>query len=284
MKAVLAGGALDQVRRLVERVAADGGLRDQLTDEGAIRPLSAAAFLPPVPDPSLVLALGLSYRDHLAEMHVEAPDRPSGFPKAPSSLNAHRAPIVLPRSHPDMVDYEAELAIVIGRPCFDADEEEAAAAIAGYTIANDVSARDWVKAALDPQQTPMQAALSWQRNLAGKQFPGFTPLGPFLVTADSLADAHDLAITTRLNGTTMQAGNTRDLIFPLPRIVSHFSRTCALCPGDIISTGTPAGVGYAHKPPRFLRPGDVVEVTIEGLGSLANPVVAAGGPVESGYC
>jgi len=215
----------------------------------------------------------LAYRTHLQEMGVPLPSEPVAFLKAPSSLCGSREPIRLPADHPEMVDFEGELAFVIGRPCHRVGADEALSYIAGYTVLNDVSARDWVKEALAAEQSRAQAVQTWDKNIRGKQFPTFTPMGPALVTADEIFDPNDLELETRVNGQVMQHANTRDLIFNVQHLLAYFSHWYAFQPGDIVSTGTPAGVGVGRKPPVFLRAGDVVEVRIAGIGALTNPVV-----------
>ncbi len=272
--AILAGGAIEEARRLVDGVEeASDAMREELRAAGALLDAKHARLHAPIPQPSLILSHGLAYGDHLEEMGVEPPDEPTAFLKAPSSVTGPGRPIVLPPEHPFMVDFEGEFSLIIGRPCHNVRPEEAMACVAGYTIANDVSARDWVARALDPDQTPMQAALSWTVNVQGKQFPTFTPMGPVLVTADEIDDPHDLRLTTTVNGEIMQDASTGDLIFPIERIVAHFSQWYSFMPGDVITTGSPSGVGYGRDPRVFLRPGDVVEISVTGIGTLSNPVV-----------
>ena len=174
-----------------------------------------------------------------------------------------------------MVDYEAELSFVFGRTCHNVGVGEAMDYVAGYTIANDVSARNWVGEVMAAQGV-FPAAQAWERNIMGKNFPTFTPCGPVIVTADEIADPHDLDLSLTLNGTVMQATKTDDLIFDLPQIIAYFSQWYRFQPGDIVTTGTPAGVGFGRDPKVFLKPGDTVAVTISGIGTLQNPVVAAG--------
>jgi 2-keto-4-pentenoate hydratase/2-oxohepta-3-ene-1,7-dioic acid hydratase in catechol pathway len=174
-----------------------------------------------------------------------------------------------------MVDWEGEFACVIGKTCHQVTVDEAMDYVAGYTLINDVSARDWVKPFLAANGAPMEVAHRALDNIMGKQYPTFCPIGPCIVTKDELTDPGKLTITTRVNGEVMQHADTADLIFSLAQTISHFSRWYQFLPGDIITTGTPSGVGYAHVPPRFLRPGDVVEVHVEEIGALRNPVVAA---------
>jgi 2-keto-4-pentenoate hydratase/2-oxohepta-3-ene-1,7-dioic acid hydratase in catechol pathway len=219
---------------------------------------------PPVADPEKILCLGLNYREHATEMALDAPSAPTLFPKFRNALTGSGTPIVIPRDA-RQVDYEGELAVVIGRRCRNVPEDRAMDHVAGYMPLNDVSARD------------LQMATSqWT---AGKIPDTFAPCGPVLVLSDEIPDPHALSIETRVNGATRQSASTAQMIFGVAETVGFISRLVTLEAGDIIATGTPAGVGYRREPPVFLEPGDVVEVEIEGLGTLVNPVVGAdGGP------
>ncbi len=277
MKQLLAGGAAlhDEVRAALDELAGlSVDAREDLHRRGVLRRVGEVAFLPPVPDPSMILSVGLNYRRHLAEMKgTPVPVNPSAFLKTPSSLTGSGSPIVIPPQCPDMVDYEAELCFVFGRTCHNVSADEAMDYVAGYTIANDVSARDWI-AEVFAAEGAFPAAQAWERNIMGKNLPTFTPCGPVIVTADEIADPHDLDLSLTLNGETMQATKTDDLIFGLPEIIAYFSRWYRFQPGDIVTTGTPSGVGFGRDPKVFLKPGDVVEVTVSGIGTLSNPVVA----------
>lgn len=222
-------------------------------------PADLAAFLPPV-YPSKIVAIGRNYVDHAIEGGSEPPAAPLIFNKLPNSLNAHNAPIVLHKIS-RQIDYEAELAVVIGRRARRVREREALDYVFGYTMINDVSARDLQFG--DGQ---------WAR---GKGLDGFAPLGPFITTRDEVPDVQALDIEGRLNGEVMQSSNTSKMIFKVAYLVSYISQGITLEPGDVIATGTPDGVGIFRKPPVLLKAGDVYEVTIEGLGTLRNPVVAA---------
>jgi len=223
-------------------------------------------LLPPLPNPQKVICIGLNYRDHARESGATIPDEPVTFCKFPTALRADGDPIELPPVAHE-VDYEAELVVVIGQTARHVSRDAALQYVAGYTCGNDVSARDWQKGKPGGQ---------W---LLGKTFDSFAPLGPHLVTADDVPDPGNLRIRCRLNGQVMQDSNTRELIFSVPELISYVSQVCTLLPGDLIFTGTPAGVGIARKPPVLLGPGDRVEVQIEGIGLLSNPVVAGGGNV-----
>jgi 2-keto-4-pentenoate hydratase/2-oxohepta-3-ene-1,7-dioic acid hydratase in catechol pathway len=222
--------------------------------------LAEVQLLPPVPRPGKIIAGGLNYRDHAAEAGVTAlPKSPIIFAKFSTSISGHGDAIVLPS--PDAnTDYEAELAVVIGKKGKRISTANAYQHVAGYMPLNDVSARAWQFG--DKQ---------WVR---GKSPDTFCPTGPWLTTRDEIADPHALAIRARVNGATMQDSNTSQLIFQIPELIEFISASITLEPGDIIATGTPAGVGVFRKPPIFLQPGDVVEVEIEKLGVLKNPVVA----------
>lgn len=223
---------------------------------------ASARLLAPVPDPQKIICIGLNYRDHAEETGAAIPSEPVLFSKYPSALIGHGEPIILPAVSNE-VDYEAELVVVIGRRGRLIPSETAMEHVGGYAVGHDVSARDW------QLQKP---AKQW---MAGKTFDTFAPVGPELVTADEIADPHKLGVRLRLNGQTMQNSNTEQLIFRIEQVVSYVSAIMTLEPGDLIFTGTPPGVGMARKPPVWLQPGDQVEVEIDGLGVLRNPVRAA---------
>lgn len=215
-------------------------------------------WAPVVPTPRKIVCAGVNYREHIAEMGREVPDYPTLFTKYPESLVGAGDPIQVPPHAADFVDWEAELAVVIGTRVRRADEATAAAAIAGYTVLNDVSMRDW-----------QNRTLQW---LPGKSFENTTPVGPALVTVDEVPTS--ARITTEVDGELLQEGRIDDLVFGPAAIVSYISQVFPLDPGDIVATGTPGGVGHARKPPRYLSPGQVVVTTIEGVGSLRNTVVS----------
>lgn len=225
----------------------------------------ARQLLPPA-DPPNIFAIGRNYRAHVEETGARLPDKPLVFQKATTALTGHEGVIVLPRSAPDEVDFEAELAIVIGRRARHVPPQTALEYVQGYTCANDVSARDC-------QRSDKQ----WAR---AKSFDTFCPLGPWLVTADEL-DPDDLGIRSRLNGRLMQDSRTGQMVFSCRQLISYLSHQFTLLPGTVILTGTPDGVGYARQPPVFLRPGDRIEIEIEGVGTLANDVQQAAA-VEGG--
>lgn len=218
---------------------------------------SAVTYLPPVLNPQKVIALGRNYAAHAAEGGAEPPKYPMLFHKTAGSLLGHGGTIVIPPIS-DKIDYECELAVIIGRRCKQVSEEEALDYVAGYTVANDVSARD-----LQRRTTQFTA---------GKMLDTFGPLGPALVTADEVPDPSQLRIQTRLNGEVMQDSNTRMMIFSVPFTISYISQIATLEVGDVILTGTPEGVGYARTPPIWLKEGDEITIEIEKVGILNNQV------------
>jgi 2-keto-4-pentenoate hydratase/2-oxohepta-3-ene-1,7-dioic acid hydratase in catechol pathway len=218
---------------------------------------------PPVPDPSKIVCVGLNYAAHAAEAGRSAPEAPELFAKFPNSLIGPQARVVAP-AMTDQIDYEAELAVIIGEQCHGVTVDRALDFVAGYAVFNDVSARDL-----------QMASSQWT---AGKAIDTFGPFGPGITPRSEVPDVQSLAIRTWVNGRLLQDGHTSDMLIPVAEIVSYVSSIMTLEPGDVIATGTPAGVGMAQRPVVFLRPGDTVEVEIEGLGRLVNPVV---GPLAS---
>ena len=216
-------------------------------------------------DPAALLCIGLNYRLHAEESGAEIPQRPILFMKAPSSVQNPDDPIEIPRHlASEEVDYEAELAVVIGKPGKNIRKQDALEHVAGYTCANDVSARDW------------QIRYGGGQWCRGKTFDTFCPLGPFLVTPEDIGDPNNLRIRTLIGKETLQDWNTNDMIFNVPALIEFLSGSTTLATGTVILTGTPQGVGFARKPPRFLSPGDIVTVEIEKIGRLTNPVVNEG--------
>jgi len=252
------GELLKQARQfgIIEEARPHGVARDR-----RVRPSpDTVEFLPPV-FPGKILAIGRNYVDHAIEGGEAPPAAPLIFTKLPNSLAAHGAPVVL-HAISSQVDFEAELAVVIGRRARRVGEAEALSHVFGYTLINDVSARDLQFG--DGQ---------WVR---GKGLDGFAPLGPYLTTRDEVADVQALRIEGLLNGEVMQSSNTSKMIFGVAYLVSYVSQGITLEPGDVIATGTPEGVGVFRQPPVLLRPGDVFEVEVEGLGALSNTFVAPG--------
>ena len=235
----------------------DGDLFGELVPTERV--VSIGKLLPPV-DPPNILAVGLNYRRHADETKLGYPDLPILFIKTTNALIGPGDRILLPSAGPDQVDYEAELAVVIGRRAKNIPPGEALDYVLGYACANDVSARDWQ---IEKQKK------QWAR---GKSFDTFCPLGPCLVTKDEIPDPDNLSIRTILNGQVMQDSRTSDMIFGVRQLISDLSRSLTLLPGTVILTGTPEGVGFTRQPPVYLRDGDTVTVEIEGLGQLTNPV------------
>jgi acylpyruvate hydrolase len=219
--------------------------------------MTDVTLAPVIPDPEKIICIGLNYRDHAKETNLAIPEVPTVFAKYSNTLIGDGEAILIPAST-SKVDYEAELAFVIGRRAKNVSEQEALTYVAGYTIFNDVSARDY-------QLRTSQWTL-------GKSFDTFGPVGPALVTKDEVPDPHALAISLRIGDELLQDSNTRNMVFSVAALVAHLSTAMTLEPGDIVATGTPAGVGFTRNPPRFLRAGETVRVEIEGLGVLQNPV------------
>jgi 2-keto-4-pentenoate hydratase/2-oxohepta-3-ene-1,7-dioic acid hydratase in catechol pathway len=213
-------------------------------------------------EPRVILCIGLNYRKHAEETGAKIPERPVLFLKGPNTLQNPGDPIVLPtRQKSDEVDYECELAVVLGRECKNVSRTRALDYVLGYTAANDVSARDW------------QKRFGGGQFCRGKGFDTFAPLGPAIVTRDEIANPNALRIETRVNGKTRQSSNTSDMLFDVPTLIEFLSGSTTLYPGTVIFTGTPQGVGMAMNPPQYLKQGDFVEVEIEKIGVLSNPVV-----------
>jgi len=213
---------------------------------------------PPIPDPDKIICVGLNYADHANEAGLAQTTVPLFFAKFRNSLTGPTSPILLPRVS-SQIDYEGELAVIIGSRCKDVFEQEALQYVAGYTLMNDVSARD----------LQMQTS----QFIAGKALDTFAPMGPGIVLASDIPDPQTLTLTTRINGQVVQHASTATMIFSVATIVSFLSSLMTLEPGDVIATGTPSGVGFKRTPPLFLREGDVAEVEIEGIGQLRNPIV-----------
>lgn len=237
----------------------EGCLWDKYSDTGEVA--TPAKLLAPL-EPRDIICIGLNYRKHAAEGNLPIPENPIVFMKNVGTLQNPGDPIVLPRKlRSDAVDYECELAIIIGKKCQNVSKADALSYVLGYTCANDVSARDW--------------QLKWGGGqwCRGKTFATFCPLGPAIVTTDEIPDPNALQIKTILNGETMQDWTTQDMIFDVPTLIEFLSASTLLVPGTVILTGTPHGVGSARKPPIYLKGGDSVTIEIEKIGSLTNPVI-----------
>lgn len=228
-----------------------------IPDDLPLIPLEEVTFLPPIARPGKILCVGLNYRDHVLEGGRDIPEYPTIFLKASSAVIGHQQSILIPKVS-QMIDFEAELAVVIGKQIYRCPSDTAFEAVAGYTILNDVSARDY-----------QNRTSQWTM---GKSCDTFAPMGPVLVTKDEIPDPHTLTITSSLNGQEMQRSNTKQLIFSIPTLIETISSVMTLEPDDIISTGTPGGVGVFREPPVFMKPGDVIEVTVEKIGTLKNSV------------
>lgn len=252
------GEWFQKARATAEALGRDETALAAANEKAWLVPSSDAYWFAPVPRPGKFICIGLNYKDHAAESNMKIPEQPVVFSKFSTSVIAPGEPVVLPPAS-KQVDYEAELAVVIGRRAKNVSADRALDYVLGYTAVNDVSARDFQFA--DGQ---------WQR---GKSCDTFAPMGQTIITTDAIPDPHKLSIKLILNGQTMQDSNTDQLIFGIPRLIEFLSQTITLEPGDVIATGTPAGVGFARTPPVFLKPGDEMEVQIEGMGGLSNPVV-----------
>jgi 2-keto-4-pentenoate hydratase/2-oxohepta-3-ene-1,7-dioic acid hydratase in catechol pathway len=256
----LSSAGFDSVLQVIESGPEGRGKIEKFVSTAKSSPsLESVKLLAPIQKPRKLICVGLNYLDHAKETGAEIPTVPTIFNKFATSVIGPGANIVLPRVS-KAPDYEAEFAFVIGRGGRHIKSEDWANHIFGYTIINDVSARDY-----------QRATTQW---LMGKTFDTFAPMGPWIVTKDEIADPHNLDIRMEINGEVLQNSNTRELIFKIPDLISFLSSVFTLEPGDIVSTGTPSGVGMARTPPRYLRPGDDVIVKIPAIGELRNPVVA----------
>lgn len=250
--AFLAAGepALDAAREAIEFATAHAELR---------LPAREMELLPPVPRPPKIICVARNYGEHAAEANLNVLEHPNLFIRFAQSLIPHEAPILVPKVSTN-VDWEAELAVIIGRPGKHVAKEAALDHVAGYSVFNDVSIRDW--------------QLRVPQFGAGKNFDASGPFGPALVTKDEVPDPQALKIELELNGEVMQSASTADMVFSVADLIEHISAFATLEPGDVIATGTPSGVGFVRKPPRFLEPGDTVRIEIERVGVLENPVAA----------
>ncbi len=252
---------LEQGPAALEEVLAGAGRRfqgDSFQAGGEVMALGTLELGPPVPDPDKIICLGVNYREHAAEAQQTLPVVPMFFAKFRNSLTGPASPVLLPRVS-DQIDYEGELCAVIGGRCKEVSEVEALDYVAGYTIMNDISARD--------------VQLQTSQWMAGKALDTFAPMGPGIVPAKLIPDPQALTLTTRVNGQVVQRDSTGNMIFSVARAIAFLSTLMTLEPGDIIATGTPSGVGFKRSPQILLRDGDVTEVEIEGIGTIRNPVV-----------
>lgn len=255
----MVGPWLQKAREIFNNVEKDTTALQHAKEHGWLVPRQDAYWFAPVPRPGKLICIGLNYRDHARESKLPLPEKPVLFSKFSSAVIAPGEPVVIPATS-QQVDYEAELAVVIGRRAKNVSADRAYDYVLGYTAFNDVTARDFQIA--DGQ---------WQR---GKSCDTFAPMGQTIVTTDVITDPHKLSIRLTLNGEVMQDSNTDQLVFGVPQLIEFISESITLEPGDVIATGTPSGVGFARNPPVFLKPGDEMEVLIEGIGGLGNPIVA----------
>lgn len=245
-------------------IAADRlGDAAQFADAPADHSLDSIEFLPVIPDPAHLWCLAINYEDHIEEIKAvgiqrEKPKKPALFARYPDTMMGHNAPILKPTVSDD-VDWEVELAVIIGKGGRHISEADAMSHVAGYSIFNDVSIRDW--------------QFHTKQIIAGKNFRSSGGLGPWMVTADEIPDPHNLRVQARVNGTTYQDSNTSYQIHKIPAFISYVSDILDLKPGDVLATGTPSGVGFSRKPPIFMKAGDICECEVEGIGILSNPVV-----------
>lgn len=263
LRGILAAGKLNRIGSILEANAGKHRVKK-----------AKARLLPPISDPALLLSVGMNYHEHLKEMKTPVPEKPAAFTKSVASIIATGEPIMLPPSNPNMVDWEGEFTVVLGKPCHRVSAAQAMDYVAGYTIVNDVSARDWV-APIFASTGIMGPIHAWEHNLLGKMFPTFCPMGPALATKDELPDPDNVRIVTRLNGSVMQDANTDDLVFSVPKLIEYYSQFYRFLPGDCITTGSPSGVGFGRNPKVFMKAGDTIEVEVSGVGVLSNPVRAA---------
>lgn len=283
---ILEGGdeGLAIVERLVKSVEdASDAVKDRLRDVGALTPYASNRYYAPVPQPRIVWSHGGGFKQHRIDMaltydgdtpeqrekrlaDIKKPNHPGGFFKNANTVIGDGEPLVLPKEAPDMVDWEMEPAFVIGRTCHNVRADEAMDYVVGHTLFNDVSARDWVQLGRESGNRDF--------NMLGKQFASFCPIGPCIATKDEV-DAHDYDWTLKINGEVMQADNMKNSFFTINEIVAHLSQWFTLQPGDVLSRGTSGGVGFAMTPKRFFKPGDVLEMSADGIGTMRNPVVAA---------
>jgi len=261
IKAILEANALARVKKLVK-------------SKKGRTPLKRAKLAPPIANPGLLLSVGMNYHEHLKEMKTPVPEKPAAFTKSVASIIASGEPIVLPASHPDMVDWEGEFTVVIGKAGHRIPAAKALDHVAGYTLVNDVSARNWVSAIFSSSGI-MGPIHAWEHNILGKLMPTFCPMGPCIATKDEVPDPDDVHIVTRLNGTVMQDANTDDLVFSVAKLIEYYSQFYRFLPGDCITTGSPSGVGFGRNPKVFMKAGDTISVEVKGIGTLSNPVKAA---------
>jgi 2-keto-4-pentenoate hydratase/2-oxohepta-3-ene-1,7-dioic acid hydratase in catechol pathway len=270
MRELLAGGpeGLAVIRRVLA-LAAEAP--EALRLAGALIGFAQAKLAPPVPDPNLIIAGSMNSRGHLHEMNDPIPELPSAFEKTRGALAASGDAILRPPGHADMIDWEGEFCLVLGARCHRVTEAEAMNYVAGYTLMNDVSAREFVLPFVTARGNAT-IAQAWERNVLGKNFPTFCPLGPVIATQDEFPAEFDYHMETLVNGKVMQSSTQADLVFGPAQMLAYYSNFHVFEPGDILSLGSPPGVGMALRPQVFLKPGDVVEVRVPEIGTLINRI------------
>jgi len=272
-------GSLDANAALIQDTLgqlAHESVRETLLAKGALVPLSGLRLGPVVPDSDLVLAGSMNSRGHLAEMHDELPLHPCAFHKVRSALAASGDDILPPPDYAQMIDWEGEFCAVIGTRCHRVTPESALRYVAGFTLMNDISARDFVLPFVTAKGAA-PTAIAWERNVLGKNFPTFCPIGPVIATRDEFSAQIDYLMETMVNGELVQSSTKADLVFGIAEMVSYFSTFYVFQPGDIISMGSPPGVGMARNPQRFLKTGDIVEVRVAEIGALQNRIGSVSG-------
>ena len=258
--------------KIIARVAALARERpafELLRNAGALNVFKDVVLGPVVPEPDLVLSGSMNSYGHLQEMGDEVPVFPCAFHKVRSALTGSGSMILAPAGHENMIDWEGEFCVVMGATCHQVSEADALDYVVGYTLMNDVSARDFAKPFITASK-PSPTAQAWERNVLGKNYPTFAPIGPVIATKDEFADPFSYRMETIVNGEVMQSSTQEDLVFGPAQMIAYFSQFYVFQPGDIISMGSPPGVGMARKPPRFLESGDSVEVRVKEIGSLIN--------------
>jgi len=270
MRELLAGGheGLKVIRRVLELAAE---VPDALRAAGALLPFAEARLAPAVPDPHIILSGSMNSRGHLHEMNDPIPELPSAFEKTRSALAASGDDIQRPPGHDHMIDWEGEFCIVLGARCHRVSEADAMRYVAGYTLMNDISAREFVVPFVTAKGAA-PTAQAWERNVLGKNFPGFCPVGPVIATKDEFPEDFDYQMETLVNGEVMQSSTKEDLVFGPAQMLSYYSNFHVFEPGDIISMGSPSGVGMSRRPQVFLKPGDIVEVRVPEIGTLFNRI------------
>lgn len=274
---ILAGGAavLANIQAILDRMASDSAFSVAIAAGGGLLNHGEVKYAAPLPDPRLIISSGRNSKLHAAELAIgnapPAPERPSAFLKNPGAVIGPDESIILPSRYPGMVDWEAEFCAVIGRDCHNVSSSEAPDYIAGYTMINDVTARNFLPAP-DASGKRTITVDAHELILLGKQLPTFCPMGPAIVTADEVSDPENINFALAVNGIEMQSGNSGDVFFSLAELVAYYSAFYRLQPGDIVTIGTPSGTGFSRSPQIFLKEGDRVTITCDVLGAFTNTV------------